>query len=142
MTLYENLRSQLTTSIKEQNNIRKGILRVVLGDISTLEANRSVTEDDIKKIIKKLIIGNTETLKFLKQEDSRYSVLVEENHILNSFLPQLMTKNQIKDTLKEIDFSSVKSEGQAVGIAIKYLKSNSLEFDSKDVILVVKEILA
>lgn len=155
MNLYEAIRSQLTTSIKEKNEIKKSILRVVLGDLSTSKSRsgKKASEDDIKRVIKKLIEGNLETLQYAKGNNPELAdKLVAENVILNSFLPKTLSRDEIKDKLEALrpmsstmvlfNIFNAKSDGQATGVAIKYFKEQGLDVDGTDVATVVKEMRA
>jgi uncharacterized protein YqeY len=170
MSLIEAIRSQLTTAIKTKDTIRKEILRVILGDLSTLELRsyklksteapfgKAPTDEDIRRVIKKLLEGNNETLKFIDPPKDNFAKqtfdkLTLENEILLSMLPKTLSREEIKTKLQlwlhddtgELNEEAgqiirAKNDGQATGIAIKYFKENNLEVDGTDVAAVVKEL--
>jgi uncharacterized protein YqeY len=156
--LIESIKSQLTLSIKEKNEVKKGILRVILGDLSTYEARlgKTATDEEVQKIIKKIMEGNLETLSYLKfpylkdaegslSHEQQVAKLNEENAILDSFLPKTLSVLEIKDvfnfssTCIVNDIKSAKNDGQATGIAIKWFKQFQIAVENNDIAAVVRE---
>lgn len=136
--LMTTMKSDLITSMKEKNEVKKNILRVVLGEVSTLESRseEKLTEEQISKVIRKIIQANEETLRYGASEK-----LESENKILNSLLPKTLCVSEIRQELVGIpEIKEAKSEGQAVGIAIKYLKGKQLTVLGEDVKSVVLEL--
>jgi uncharacterized protein YqeY len=144
--IVDDIRTQLVTSMKDKNEIKKNILRIVLGDLSTSEvrSGKTSTDDDVRRVIKKLIENNLETLKFCAERPDNFSKLTTENSILSSFLPKTLSKEDIR---RQIDFSSTmilsevkaaKSDGQATGILMKWFKG--VFVNGSDVAEVAKEI--
>lgn len=143
MSLTEVIRSQLKVAIKEQNELKKGILRVVLGDLSTSESRsgKKISDEDVKRIIRKIIEGNTETLKFLSTDHLSHAKLTEENHILNSLLPKSLSRQGIRQALLQLeaDIKAARNDGMATGLAIKFFRQNLVEVEGTDVSAVVKD---
>lgn len=149
MSIVDDIRVQLVTSMRAKDEIKKNILRIILGDLSTSEvrSGKPSTDDDVRRVIKRLIEGNLETLKFCADRPENFSKLTTENSILSSFLPKTLSKEDIKG---HINFSSTmimsevkgaKSDGQATGVLIKWLKQNNYGyFDGIVVAEVVKEL--
>lgn len=129
--LMEKIRGDLKTGMKTGDVILKSITRVVLGELDRLKP--PITDDVVIKSVKKLLENNQETLKMLEGKNEgvfgenkfRYSVLNQENQYLESLLPKMLTLDEISDRIRIIsdEIRNAKSEGQAIGIAIKYLKS-------------------
>lgn len=152
MSLLSDIRSQLVSAMKSKNETEKNIFRVVLGEVATLQGRtgKEPIDDDIKKIVKKLIQSNEETIGNLTSEYYRdmKKELIKENEILLSVVPPTIKlscqeiKNRIMLAGAPIfnEIKECKSDGQAIGACIKYLKSYNWEADSKDVGSVVKEL--
>jgi len=144
MSLTETIRSQFNVSLKERNEVKKSILRVVLGDLSTLESRsgKKASDEEVKRVLKKIVEGNTETLQYLKPEHPSYVKLTAENHILNSLLPKSLSKQEIKEALSDLleEIKSAKSDGQATGMAMKFLKQAGKEVDGNTVSETIKEV--
>lgn len=141
--LYNSLQNAMRESIKT-NSPSKDILRLIVSELSTLEArtNKEVTDEQAIKTTKKLVESNTETLKYLKDTDSRFSTLLAENAVLLSFLPQELSYEEVAVKLHEVKQQLIdsKSDGQAIGLAMKFMKSNKLIFNSSMVNECVKQI--
>ena len=129
--------------MKSGRTVERDILRLILGEVQTLEAKsgKKIPEEKIESIIRKVIQSNEETISFSPSEK-----LEEENKILSSFLPKTLTQDEIEafflnSSNAEYELiQSVKSEGQAIGLAIKTLKSNQLKVLGDDVKIVVEKI--
>lgn len=129
--LMDELKSNLITSMKEKNEVKKNILRVVLGEVSTLQSRttKQIGDEDVHRVIRKVIQANDETMKY-----GESSKLKEENQILSSFLPKTLSVEEIYKELSDVvDQIKMSNEGQAMGIAMKTLKSRKLVFLAEDV---------
>ena len=137
--MIEQLKAEITQALRDHDEIKKGILRTVLGEIQTLEVrnNKSVSDEQAVNIIRKLIQTNEEVLKIGPSEK-----LEKENVILKTLLPQTWSLDQIVTFLNTGDNVSkilqAKSDGQATGEAIKLLKSVSAPVINGEVVTVVK----
>ncbi len=159
MLFLENLRSRITKAVKKHNEFERNILKVVLGEIQTIESRQGgITEDQAYKVVRKIIANNEETIQkiFESTKDTNVQVvgnaassleeLKKENEILSSLLPQIWDFSTteaffLNSNSSEIEMiQNAKSEGQAIGIAMKALKSKRAPVDSKIVVEVVKKI--
>lgn len=150
--MIENLLKEfITKAIKERNEIAKNILRLALGTIQLDSSKNEITEDQKINIIKKIIKSNETTIEAMHQKSiDQWSVewqnnapkLAFEIKVLMSLLPNSLTLEQTKDALsnKITDIKAAKSDGQAIGISIKYLKSLNALVDSATVKIVVDEL--
>src|SRR5262245_57813735 len=97
MSMLDTLKAKLTALRKSGSAVEMGVLQVVLGDASTLEARsgKKPTEDEVEKLIRKTMLGNQETLAILQQKgltgSENYSKLKTENALLQSLLPQTLS---------------------------------------------------
>lgn len=134
MDLYAQLKNDKTEAMTNREDIKKNILRVVVGELDNLAAKQNVTNDDCIKVIKKCITNNEESIKIKQNE-----LLVKENEILNYYLPKSLTQEEIKEKLQGMEIGS--NVGKATGIAVKYLKEAGFYAEGKDVRLVVEQLL-
>jgi len=138
MSLTNQIRDDVKTAMKSRDDVRRNILRVVLGDVETQESRtgKALEDEQVHKVIRKIIAGNEEALE-ARPDDK----LVKENEVLNAYLPQLLSQDKILEALKPIegDLKAMQG-GQAIGRAIGFLKSEGLAADGKDVTAVVKGI--
>ena len=87
MTLLETLKAKLTEFRKASRPVEMAVLQVVLGEASTAEARsgKKPADDEVEKIIRKVILANDETMVLLKQRgnsDMAHANLVIENALL------------------------------------------------------------
>lgn len=141
MTMVERLRVDLLSATKQKDEVLKGILRVILGDTNTLEARTSkpVNDEQVYNIIRKLVEGNTETLSHMKEGKEK---LLRENEIMAALLPKTMSRDDIEHILiiHVVNLKEAKSEGQAIGFAMKQIKQTGEPFVSDDIIQVVRKL--
>lgn len=135
----ESLRQRLKEAMKAKNPA-VSTLRVIIGEIDLQEVKegKPLDSERIYKIITKIKDGCEETLKH------RESVqLIGEIRYLDSLLPQKLTKIETMQVLSTssvfADIKEAKSDGQAIGAAMKYCKGKWV-VDSSTVGEVVKEI--
>jgi len=131
------MKERLLAARVAKDETARGILQVAIGDIQ-LQEGRGKTADPVI-IIKKIIKSNTETAGFAKGEPLQK--LLRENEILSEFLPKTATQEHILNVLSGISDSiqNAKSEGQAIGMAFKFLKDINLPVENSDVAEVVKK---
>lgn len=144
MTLHTEIRTRLTAAMKNQNDIERSVMRLILSEVSRLKPeSQDFLDNDIKKIVKKLIQSNEETLELMPVGSNNRNRLIDENHILGSLVPVVISAQEIKDLLDDDTRSEIinsKKDGQAIGVCIKFLKKYNLEFNGEDVKTIVQEI--
>lgn len=136
--LLEQLRTELTKSMKEKNGIKTGVIRMVIGEAGQTNA---VADSELHSIIRKMVERNNETIKFLKDHPERIEELETEIKILQGYLPRTLSRAEIRSSLLAIiDQLRASKEGAAVGLAMKHMKSDGTHVDGKDVKEVVFEL--
>lgn len=135
--LEQLIRDKVKLALQEKDEITKNILRVVIGEIDTLNGRgKQVDDEQIHKILRKLVLSNEETIAAMTK------TLVQENNILNEFLPKLLDKKEILNHLLAFieQIKLAKNDGLAIGIAMGVFKKINLPVDGKDVSDVVTKI--
>jgi uncharacterized protein YqeY len=143
-----DLQAQLKDAIKSRNDLAKNLLRIVMGEVSTLRARsgKEPTETEVHGIIRRIIAGNNETRKELEQHGQTaheaYARLAGENTYLETMLPKTLDQAAIRKELDAIaaELKSAKSDGQATGMAMKHLKQKGLAVLGEDVAAVVRQL--
>ena len=92
-----NLKQQITDYRNQHKELRI-LLGTVLGELDRISKNP--TNDDCIKVIKKMIESN----KLINTTESLY-----ENKLLEQFIPQQLTEEQIDSILKRENFNSIKA---------------------------------
>ena len=118
--LIDTIRADILSSTKSRNALASGILKVVLGEC---QSKNDFTDDFIVRYCRKLVEANSETMKF---GDS--VKLSRENELLRSYLPKEVSEVELGVYAGRIvnEIKSAKSDGQAVGLLVKYVKSLGL----------------
>jgi uncharacterized protein YqeY len=148
MSLKEQVRAKFEEARRANNRDQKNVLSVILGDIATAEARsgKEVPDAEVEKLLRKMVESNTETLAQLKShqrsDDPRAAVLEVEIAFLKSLLPQSLDVAAIVKALEPVraDIVNAKNDGQATGVAMKHIKSQSLNAQGQDVSAAVKQI--
>tara|TARA_B100000941_G_C28170284_1_gene381882 strand:- start:51 stop:488 length:438 start_codon:yes stop_codon:yes gene_type:complete len=141
MSLIEEIKQRIVQAMKNKNEVERDILKLVKGEVQTLETrqNKTLNDEQVSSIVRKLMESNEETIA--GHTDSLViEKLKQENEILDSLLPTVMTQEEILQKLDPIseDIKSVDKEGQAIGMAMKALKSAEMPVlgnDVKEVVL-------
>ena len=115
MKLKEQIKQDLTAAMKAKDEKKKNALRVILGELSRLD-KKELVEDDVFKILKKLIKAEKEVLqqKVERAED-------EFVEIVENYLPKMATEAEISRWIEQnIDFANFKNKMQAMGPIMKH----------------------
>jgi len=101
MTIQDRLKDDLKLAMKARDDTRKDAIRVVLGEMARSNS-KQVPDDEIIKIIKKLIKSEREMLE--KSGQGATSPFVA---IIEAYLPKLATDDEIRQWIAaNIDFSA------------------------------------
>lgn len=141
MSLQIRMKDNLKKAMFEKDEIKKNILRVALGEVGQLEmskqqGNKPVSDEQIAKILRKLLQSNLETLENTPVGDRRH-ILESENIILDSLLPKQLTQDEIRAKLEGVDLPAGKA---AMGVAMKLFKEQGDFVDGNDVKAVVESL--
>jgi uncharacterized protein YqeY len=155
--LVETLRLKITAAVRSRDFATRDVLRVALGEIQTLgsKAGRAtpVSDEEAQKIIRKMVTNNREMIgsydiRSVPENATVIAVSVEklrtENAILESLLPKSLAPDEIRVKLEGLQsqLAEAKSEGQAVGIAMKFFKAQGATVSGDDVKTVVTSMRA
>jgi uncharacterized protein YqeY len=143
--LVETIRKRVTEAMKAGDAVAKDVLRVALGEIQTAEARaaRALTDDEAVAVVRKLIKSNEETLGMTEAAE-RKALLVKETEVLRSLLPAAPSMDDLVAALAPVRDAvrAAKSDGQAIGVAMKHLKGAGLSAGGADVAEAVKRVRA
>jgi len=151
MTLKEKIETNYKNSLKSKNKVEISTYRLILSGIKDLDiVNRSganikeTDDDDIKKLLKKMIKQRTESIEIYKKNERLDLLEVEQNEfdLLSSFLPQQLSDEETKkicvDTISKLGAASIKDMGKVMG-ELKKSYSDNLDFAKAGTLL--KELL-
>jgi uncharacterized protein YqeY len=146
MNLKSAVREKFEQAKRVGNREEKNLLSVILGDVATAEARtgKELPDGEVEKLLRKMVESNTETLAQLRSHNRadapQVAVLEREIAFLKSILPETLDADAIVRALEPVraDIVNAKSDGQATGVAMKHLKSLSLNVQGQDVSAAVK----
>ncbi len=115
MNLQKQMKSDLTAAIKAKDEEKKDTLRVILGEFGRLD-KKELSDDEVVKILKKLIKSEKEMLE--KKGDETDSIFIS---VIENYLPKMATQAEITNWIEQnIDFSEFKNKMQAMGLIMKH----------------------
>lgn len=142
-SLLEKLKNRLAAANLNKEEIAKSVLKVVIGEAQQL---RPIDQEDDKKIlalIKKAVDGNNITMGYLKDGDTKKNILAQENAVLEKFMPKFATREELLPIISGLkDQMALRPDNEAFGVAMKHLKSLSMNVDPKIVKSVVDQVRA
>jgi uncharacterized protein YqeY len=131
--MKEEIQNRIKECMKEKNTFELNILKTVLGEIQTVEARgKSMSDEDIEKLFRKFKEGAEETIQHINGADQN-DLLLQEIDIYNAFIPQTLTVDEIVAALDADAIKEANNDGQAMGIAMKSLKSSGAKVLGGDV---------
>lgn len=126
MTIQEQIKNDLTESIKSRNKDKTNTLKLIYGELQRLDKN--ITDEQTTSILKKLLKYEEENLERSNLKESEYSL------ILKNYLPQQISEEYIKNWIIEnINFSQFKNKLES----IRVVKAQFPDSDGK----VIKKII-
>lgn len=142
--IADQLRAQSHAAAKDHDTVAKDILRLALGELQMFEARsgKAPTEDEAIVILKKLVKSNSETLAATTEPTAK-ATLEREIALLTALLPKTLGVDEIVKVLAPVEaqIREAKAEGQALGAAMKHLKTSGIaNVQSADVAAAVKSI--
>tara|TARA_B110000967_G_scaffold167917_1_gene176659 strand:+ start:72 stop:533 length:462 start_codon:yes stop_codon:yes gene_type:complete len=140
MTLKEKIESNYKTSLKAKDKMEISTYRLILSAIKDVDiANRSgpdkkiTNDDDIKKLLKKMIKQRAESIEIYTQNNRKDLLEVEQKEfdLLSSFLPQQINEEETKkiciETISKLGAESIKDMGKVMG-ELKKKYPDNLDF--------------
>lgn len=99
MQLYETLRNDYKTALKEKQENKKIILSIILAACKNkaIELQKDPTDDEVMQIMQKEIKALKETISFLEKTDKQQELQDEREkmQIVQSYLPAQPTSGEI-----------------------------------------------
>lgn len=122
--LIDELKKENLRALKEKDQIKKGILSVVINKYMILSTDKNhleskVTDEEVLKLISKTLKElNEEKEGYIKTNNlSRVSDIEHQIDVLQAFLPKMMEESEIHKIISEIPDKSIPT-------VMKYFKQN------------------
>lgn len=141
--LKEKLKSEFKSAMRNKEVLKKGILTMIISNITTAEKNKGteLTEIEVLAIVQRELKQTKQALeeaeKAERQDNIDYGK--EKIAIIESYLPQMMTADEIRALLVENGIGSGTNMGEAMKV-IKPLVAGKA--DNALVSKTVKEVIA
>jgi hypothetical protein len=151
MSLRDKIETDYKNALKSKDKNKISTYRLILSGMKNLDiVNRSspekkeTGEDDIKKLLKKMIKQRSESIEFYKKSNRNDLLEIEQGevNVLSEYLPKQLGEEETKKICSEIiektGASSIKDMGKVMG-ELKKNYSDSIDFSKAGTI--IKEIL-
>ena len=151
MSLREKIEADYKSALKSKDKNKISTYRLILSGIKDIDINnrsgpekKDTDENDIKKLLKKMIKQRTESIEVYKKGNRNDLLEIEQGevNILSEYLPQQLGEEETKKLCTEIvektGASSIKDMGKVMG-ELKKNHSDSIDFSKAGAI--IKEIL-
>ncbi len=113
-SLQEQIKQDLAVAIKSRDEKTKSALRVILGELNR-QGNKTVKDEEVIRIVKKLIKAEQEVIHQTGDTDSSFIAVAQK------YLPKMADSAEIKTWIAaNIDFSKYKNKMQAMGEIMRY----------------------
>lgn len=142
--LIDEIKSRMTRAMRERDDVVKNVLGLAVGEVQTAEAraNRPLHDDEVAAIVRKLLKSNEETLALAAGDEPKAAPLRREIEALSALLPKAMSVEAIAEALAPMAeaLRTAKTDGQAMGVAMKHLKAAGAAVDAAAVQQAVKRV--
>lgn len=144
MSLHDELKARITTAVKGGDGPTRDALKTVLGEAQAEAVRRQVevTDEVILGVIRKTVAGLKETIPLAKAAGRDTAGREAELALLDAFLPKAWDREAIAAALAPVrdDLRAAKTDGQAMGVAMKALKARGATTSPDDVKAVVASV--
>jgi uncharacterized protein YqeY len=104
MTLFEKLNEQLKTAMKNKDEKRLSVIRMLKSKILLVNARGDISDDEAQVIINKYAKSLKETINITRQNNQEEAAKEAEAElvIVKEFLPEEMSEDQIKAAVQKV----------------------------------------
>jgi len=141
--LFNKINSELTRAMKEKNELRLSVLRMIKSKVLYVNARGNLPEAEILKIVKKYnkdLLESVEEFKKLGKNDE-VGQLEKEIAIVKEFLPPELSPEEIKKIVKETIAKTGAASIKEMGKVMKEISSSYPSIDGKIASQIVRESL-
>lgn len=140
--MIEKLKQEVKQATLSKDVTRRDLLRYILGEAQSKDGSY-LSSADIKVKIKRLVKDQEDLIEKKLVKGEMLTRMQEEIEILREYLPKQFTKEELEGIILNSNgpefeiIRDAKSEGRAMGVAMKFLKESCGDVDG----LIVKEIV-
>ena len=132
--LIDQIKQRMFQAMKAGSIVEKEILRTAIGEVTRV--GDEATDERVVLALRKLVKANQETITIIGDSDaSKREELEREIAVLEGFLPRTLQPEQIRVLLEPVagQIRAAAGPGPAMGIAMKFLKSQNAVTESRNV---------
>jgi uncharacterized protein YqeY len=137
VSLYDDLKARVTAAVKGGDARTRDSLRTVIGEAQAEAVRRKgeVTDEVVLGVVRKAVAGLKETIPLAKKDGRDTAAQETELALLESLLPRAWDRDAITAALAphRDELRAAKSDGQAMGVAMKVLKAQGATTNPDDV---------
>jgi len=135
--ITEKIKNRIKECMRGGLSNERDILKTIIGEAQSINLNP--TDVEVVRVLKKSKQGCIETLSLV--EGGRKIEIQKEIDLYDQFLPTNLSVDEIKTQLQNVidPIKNAKSDGQATGVAMGFLKKNKMAVDGREVAEVVKQ---
>ena len=141
MSLQAQLQARVTAAMKGADHATRDTLRTVLGEakMEAVRRNGEVSDEMILAVVRKAVTGLKETIPLARKGGRDTAPQEAELALLESLLPRAWDREAIATALAphRDEIRAAKSDGQAMGVAMRVLKAQGATTSPDDVKAVV-----
>lgn len=146
MNTKEKLTQSLKEALKAKDVLRKRVIRMALSSIKNAEVDKKdeLAEPDVLAIIQKEVKARHETIDGAKKagRDDLISVAEAEIAVLEEYLPQALSREELEILVKEAIAESGATSPKEMGLVMKALMPKVRgRADGKEANQIVRELL-
>jgi len=151
MSLRDNIETDYKNALKSKEKNKISTYRLILAGIKDVDINnragpekKETDEEDIKKLLKKMIKQRSESIEVYKKNNRNDLLEIEQGEMstLSEYLPKQLSEEDTKKICSEIinstGASSIKDMGRVMG-ELKKKHADTIDFSKAGAIL--KELL-
>ena len=146
MDIKEQLRGDLTTAMKQGDNFRRDVLRMMVAASKETEVDSRVVLDNegVQEVLRKQVKQRQESIEDYGKAGRRDEVERElsEIAIVESYLPRMMTRDEVEQLaspiVEELEVTDIKGMGQVMGRLMPLVRGRA---DGRLVNEVVRDLL-
>jgi len=151
MSLRDNIETDYKNALKSKEKNKISTYRLILAGIKDVDINnrsgpekKETDEEDIKKLLKKMIKQRSESIEVYKNNNRNDLLEIEQEEmaVLSGYLPKQLSEEDTKKICSEIinstGASSIKDMGRVMG-ELKKKHADTIDFSKAGAIL--KELL-
>ena len=139
-SLKQKISSDYVNAFKSGDKVKKNLLGVVKGEITTIEKNTNIADladADVVKILNKVSKNLKETIAASDSDEAK-----TELSVIESYLPKQMSESEIRSAVdKIISETGAKTPGEMGKVMGGFTAQYAGQADGKTVSNIVKELL-